>query len=59
MLSSVARKLRRSIQNGDPSDPDWFVDALSIAMDRRVGLDQVIWEAVRELLTQREQGKAA
>ncbi|MHB0871466.1 MAG: hypothetical protein ACYC66_13380 [Chloroflexota bacterium] len=59
MVSSVARKLHRSIKNGDPANPDWFGDALSMAMDRKVGLDLVIWEAVRELLEERPRDKAA
>ncbi len=59
MLGSVARKLQRSLKSGDPYDPDWFGTALTAAIDRKVGLDLVIWEAVRELLTQHETKKAA
>ncbi len=59
MLGSVARKLQRSIKGEDPYDPDWFSAALTTAMDRKVGLDLVIWEAVRELLTQQETKRAA
>ncbi len=59
MLSSVARKLSRSIKNGDPTSPNWFGDALSIAVDRKMGLDLVIWEAVRELLEERAREKPA
>ncbi len=59
MVSSVARKLQRSIKRGDPYDPDWFGTALTTALDRNVGLDVVIWEAVRELLEQRGHERAA
>ncbi len=58
-LSSVAQKLQRSLRNGDPANPDWFADALTVALDRQIGLDQVIWDAVRELLNQRQGRKAA
>ena len=59
MLGSVARKLQRSLKSGDPYDPDWFGTALSAAIDRKVGLDLVIWEAVRELLEQQRHERAA
>ena len=50
MTSGVARKLRASIQRGDPVSPDWFLEAVTIAAERQAGLDEVIWEAVREIL---------
>ncbi len=59
MLGSVARKLQRSLKSGDPYDPDWFGTALSAAIDRKVGLDLVIWEAVRELLEHQRHERAA
>ena len=57
MLTSVARKLVESLQRGDPFEPDWFQEALTTAMNKRIGVDQVIWEAVRELLDQVQQEK--
>ena len=57
MLSSVARKLQDSIRNGDPFEPDWFQDALTTALSKGKGLDEVIWDAVRELLDQAEKKK--
>lgn len=54
MLRGVARKLYESLKSGQVREPDWFDAALTIAMTRRVGLDQVIWEAVREILDEVE-----
>lgn len=59
MLGVVARKLSRSIKNSDPTNPNWFGEALSIAVERKVGLDIVIWEAVKELLEEQERERAA
>ncbi len=55
MLKWIAQKLYRSVKSGDPLRQDWFEAALETAINRGVGLDQVIWEAVREILYQVEQ----
>ncbi len=55
MENTVTKRLYRSLKNGDPSCYDWFDAALEAAMRRGVGLDQVIWEAVRDILNRVEQ----
>lgn len=51
-LSRVASKLYESVRKGDESDYTWFEDALVSSMNSGMGLDQVIWNAVREIIDQ-------
>lgn len=57
MRSSVARKLYRSILDGDPQEYGWFEEATTVAMNEGVPLDQVIWDAVREIVEDLRRGK--
>ncbi|GEM_PF-4620995 len=55
MENRVTMRLYRSLRSGDPLCHDWFEAALESAMRREVGLDQVIWESVRDILNRVEQ----
>jgi hypothetical protein len=54
MQNSVARMLYDSLKRGDPLDADWFWEAGLASAKEGTPVDIIIWDAVRELLSQTE-----
>lgn len=55
MINLLALKLRESLDNENPFDPDWYETALAVAMRSGMTVEEAIWHAVRRLLAEAEQ----
>ena len=55
MIDLLALKLRESLDNENPFDPDWYETALAAAMRSGMTVEEAIWHAVRRLLSEAEQ----
>ena len=55
MIDLLALKLRESLDNENPFDPDWYETALAAAMRSGMTVEEAIWHAVRRLLAEAEQ----
>ncbi len=49
-MRSLAKKLYRSVKNRDPEDRDWFEEALLRTANSGLPLEDLIWEAVCEIV---------
>ena len=55
MIDLLVLKLRESLDNENPFNPDWYETALAAAMRSGMTVEEAIWHAVRRLLAEAEQ----